>query len=125
MANKIINAEKAPKAIGPYSQGVMTDSLLYISGQLGIDPQSGELLEGVQAQTEQALKNMKAILEAAGLNLSHIVKTTIYLMDMGDFAKVNETYAAFFQANFPARATIQVAGLPKGGRVEIEAIAAL
>ena len=123
---KVIQSENAPKAIGPYSPGVMVCDLVFLSGQLGIDPSSGEFVQGgVEAQTEQALKNLRSLLISNGGDLSDIVKTTIFLADIKDFSRVNEVYGSFFTDCPPARSTIQVAGLPKGGLVEIEAIAYL
>ncbi len=120
---EIITCDQVPPAIGPYSIGVKVGHLAFISGQLGFDPASGVLVEGgVEAQTHQALKNLRAILESAGTSLDNVVKTTVFLMDMGDFAKVNAVYAEYFSANPPARSAVQVSALPKGGLVEIEAI---
>jgi len=118
-----ISSAQAPKAIGPYSQAILAGGMLYCSGQLGIDPAGGELAVGVKAQAERAILNMKAVLSAAGLGLGDVVKTTLFLASMADFAVVNEVYAASFSTPFPARSTIQVAGLPKGGLVEIECVA--
>lgn len=120
----IINTTKAPAAIGPYSQAVMVDRTLYISGQLGMDPTSGLLVDGgVQAQAKQALINMGEILKTAGCGYDNVVKTTVLLADMNDFTSVNDVYKQFFSSNFPARAAYQVAALPRGGLVEIEAVA--
>ena len=113
----------APKAIGPYSPAALAGDFLYCSGQLGLDPASGELASGVRAQAERAIGNLEALLSAAGLALSDVVKTTIFLADMADFAAVNEVYASRFSPPYPARSTVQVAALPKGGLVEIEATA--
>lgn len=122
----IISSEKAPKALGPYSVAVSTGQLLFTAGQLGIDPVTGELVEGgIQAQTRQALLNLKNVLEAANSGLEWVVKTTVFLKDMGEFAQMNAVYAEFFTRDFPARSAIQVAALPKNGAVEIEAIALL
>jgi 2-iminobutanoate/2-iminopropanoate deaminase len=119
-----IVCENAPAAIGPYSVAVATDSLVFISGQLGLDKDTGNMVEGgIQAQTRKALENMTAILASAGLTMENVVKTTVFLMDMGQFAEMNAVYSEFFTSNFPARSAIQVAGLPKVGIVEIEAIA--
>lgn len=123
MANKVITAAKAPAALGPYSHAIYANGNLFISGQLGMDPESGEFVGDVAAQTEQALVNMGEILKAADMDYSDVVKTTILLADIGDFATVNEIYGKFFPENSPARAAYQVAALPKGGAVEIEAIA--
>lgn len=120
----VLSTYEAPQAIGPYSQAIEIDNLLFVSGQLGLEPESGKMVEGgVEAQAEQAMQNISAILEEAGLTFSNIVKTTIFLADMNDFAKVNEVYASHFVGDFPARSAIQVAALPKGGLVEIEVIA--
>ena len=119
-----IICENAPAAIGPYSVAVATDGLVFISGQLGLDKDSGMMVEGgIQAQTRKALENMRAILESANLSMENVVKTTVFLMDMGQFAEMNAVYAEFFTSDFPARSAIQVSALPKGGIVEIEAIA--
>ena len=122
---KIITAENAPQAIGPYSVAVVGGCFLFVSGQLGMDPTNGDLKPGVEAQARQALTNLKTILEAAGADLNAVVKTTVFLQDMADFATVNAVYAEFFTHNPPARSAVQVAALPKGGLVEIEAIAFL
>jgi 2-iminobutanoate/2-iminopropanoate deaminase len=114
----------APAALGPYSQAIKTDTLLFCSGQLGLDPESGLLVEGgVEAQAKQALANLRAVLEAGGSSMARVVKTVIFLADMADFATVNGVYAQEFLNTPPARSTVQVAGLPKGGLVEIEMIA--
>ena len=117
-------AEKAPAALGPYSAAITSGGLVFCSGQTPIEPATGELVEGdVAAQTRQVLANLSAVLEAAGLPLDSIVKTTVFLTDMADFAAMNAVYAEFFSAPYPARSTVQVAGLPKAANVEIEAIA--
>ncbi|HET6819293.1 MAG TPA: RidA family protein [Candidatus Limnocylindria bacterium] len=114
----------APAAIGPYSQGIRAGSLVYTAGQLGLDPASGNLVEGgVAEQTDRALRNVTAILDAAGVSLDRVVKTTVFLADMADFTAMNEVYARHFSAPFPARSTFAVKELPKGGLVEIEAMA--
>ena len=119
-----ISCENAPAAIGPYSVAVSTGSLVFVSGQLGLDKATGSLVAGgIQAQTRKALENMKAILESAGLSMENVVKTTVFLLDMDQFADMNAVYAEFFTSDFPARSAIQVAGLHKNGIVEIEAIA--
>ncbi len=124
MTNKILETDRAPKAIGPYSQGVRVGDLLFLSGQIPLDPATGELVAGdVAAQTERVLDNLAAVLAAGGLEFRHVVKTTIFLVDLADFGKVNELYGRRFPADPPARATVQVAALPRGARVEIEAIA--
>jgi 2-iminobutanoate/2-iminopropanoate deaminase len=123
---KIIFTEKAPKAIGPYSQAVRTESLVFTAGQAGLDPVTGELVQGgIEAQTRQVLTNLKDILEAADSGLNFAVKTTVYLKDMNDFSKMNAIYSEFFPENPPARSTIAATGLPKGALVEIEVIAML
>ena len=124
MPRTAISTPHAPGAIGPYSQAIRTDGYLFCSGQLGLDPATGEFAAGdVGAQAEQALRNLTAVLEVAGLSFADVVKTTIFLADMADFATVNGIYARFVTDPPPARSTVAVAALPKGGRVEIEAIA--
>jgi len=125
MSKSVVATASAPAAIGPYSQAIKTGALVFCSGQLGIDPASGELAVGVKAQAERSLLNLKAVAEAAGATLDSVVKTTIFLKDVADFAVVNEVYGSFFKGDKPARSTIAVAGLPKGGLVEIEAVLAL
>jgi len=121
---KIVSTEKAPKAIGPYSQAIRTEHLLFTAGQVGLDPSTMELVEGgVEAQTRQVLTNLRYVLESADSGLRFVVKTTVFLQDMADFARMNAVYAEFFPENPPARSTVQVAGLPKGALVEIECIA--
>ena len=123
--NNIINTEKAPAAIGPYSQAVQTGNLLFISGQIPIDPATGSFAgDDIVTQTRQSLNNVRAIAEAAGYSLSDVVKTTVLLADMADFAAMNAVYAEFFTDNCPARAAFAVKELPRGAKVEIEAIAA-
>ena len=119
----VIHTASAPAAIGPYSQAVQTGDMLFTSGQLGIIPQTGELAQGVEAQTEWALKNLGAILCEAGMTYANILKTTVFVADLADFAKVNAVYQTFFEGAYPARSCVQVAALPKGGLVEIECIA--
>ncbi len=120
----VIGSPNAPQAVGPYSAAIKTGPFVFMSGQLGLDPQSGSLVEGgVEAQTKQALTNLQSILQSNGLDMEAIVKTTVFLQDMDDFAKMNAVYAEFFKSDPPARSTIEVAALPKGGLVEIEAIA--
>ena len=116
--------EKAPAAIGPYSQAVDAGALVFVSGQLPVDPATGAMPEGAAAQAEQAFANVRAILEAAGLGLDRVVKTTVFLADLADFAAVNDAYARAFRAPFPARSCVQAAAIPKGARLEVEAIAA-
>jgi len=121
---KVIQAEKAPKAIGPYSVAIESGGFIFCAGQTGIDPLSGDLVSAdLEAQTRQVLTNLSNVLDAAGSSLAKVVKTTVFLRDMADFPKMNAIYAEFFPSNPPARSTIAVAGLPKGGIVEIEAIA--
>lgn len=123
MTRQAISTSGAPGAIGPYSQAIASGDLLFCSGQLGLDPVTGELAEGVEAQAERAMRNLVAVLDAAGLTLADVVKTTIFLADMADFATVNAVYGRHVPDPPPARSTVQVAALPKAGRVEIEAIA--
>ena len=123
MALSIIQTEKAPAAVGPYSQAIRTGGLLITSGQLGMDPETGILPEGVEAQAEQSLRNIDAILAAAGYERTDVVKTTVFIRNMDDFGKVNSIYAAYFGGHKPARSCVEVSALPKGGLVEIEAIA--
>ncbi|MBC2870904.1 RidA family protein [Acetanaerobacterium sp. MSJ-12] len=123
MERKTVLTEQAPAPIGPYVQAVMAGESLYISGQLGIDMQTGEMPAGVAEQAECSLKNLCAILAAEGMSTANLVKTTIFLTDMGNFAAVNEVYAKYFDGAFPARSCVAVAALPKGGLVEIEAVA--
>ncbi|AOY76876.1 RidA family protein [Clostridium formicaceticum] len=119
-----INTKKAPAAIGPYSQAIKTNDLLFVSGQVPMNPNTMEIVEGdIQAQTKQVLENLKAILEEAGLTLNDVVKTTVFIKDMEDFSKINEVYADYFKETKPARACVEVARLPKDVGVEIEAIA--
>ena len=124
MAASMIHTVHAPAAIGPYSQAVLTGGLLLTSGQLGLDPKTGILPEGVEAQAAQALENIGAILAEAGYERTDVVKTTIFIRNMGDFAAVNRIYAGFFGDHKPARSCVEVSALPKGGLVEIEATAA-
>lgn len=119
-----VRTDRAPAAIGPYSQAVRSGGFIFVSGQIALDPATGQLVEGsVEAQVRQVLSNLKAILEAAGSGLEHVVKTTIFLRSMDDFAAVNRVYAEFFPEPAPARSTVAVAALPRGAAVEIEAIA--
>ena len=123
---QMIHTDSAPAAIGPYSQAIQIGDLLFVSGQVPIDPSTGAVVEGdVKAQAQQSLNNLKAILNAAGTNMGAVVKTTVFLADMNDFAAMNEVYAQFFQDPFPARSAVQVGRLPKDAKVEIEAIAQL
>jgi 2-iminobutanoate/2-iminopropanoate deaminase len=124
MKKKIIQTEKAPKAIGPYSQAIQAGDFLFLSGQLPIDPVTGELVKGdIRQQTERVLENIKGVLESHKLGLEDVVKTTIFLKDMGNFSVVNEVYATYFPSFPPARSTVEVAGLARDAGIEIEAIA--
>jgi 2-iminobutanoate/2-iminopropanoate deaminase len=121
---KQVQTDKAPKAIGPYSQAIIANGFVFCSGQIPIDPATGNLINGtIEDETRQVLKNLGAVLEAAGSSYDDVVKTTVFLQDMNDFAKMNAVYAEFFKAPSPARATVQAAGLPKNVKVEIEAVA--
>lgn len=122
----VITSEKIPAAVGPYSAAVEANGMLFISGQLPIDPATGELAAGgIAEKAAQSMRNLGALLEAAGTDYDHVVKTTVFLTDLADFAEVNRVYGAFFKKNYPARSCFQVAALPKGAPVEIEAIAVL
>jgi 2-iminobutanoate/2-iminopropanoate deaminase len=122
----IISTEQAPKAIGPYSQAVISNGFAFLSGQIPLDPATNQLIEGgIAAQTERVLENLKSVLEAAGSSLDRVVKTTVYLKDMGEFAKMNEVYGRYFTSNAPARATVEAARLPRDVGVEIDCIAAV
>jgi 2-iminobutanoate/2-iminopropanoate deaminase len=124
MEKEIINSKNAPAAVGPYSQAVKVGNMVYTAGQLGLDPATGKLVEGgIEAQTRQVLRNIQALLAAAGSDLAHVVKTTVFLLDMNEFKAMNAVYAEFFPEQPPARSTVQVAALPLGGRVEIETVA--
>ncbi len=126
MTKKIIQTDKAPAPIGPYSQAVLVNNMLYVSGQIAINPASGQLvLDNIIEETQQVMNNLKAILEAAGIDFSNVIKTTIFLKDMNQFSSVNEVYGAFFKSDFPARETVQVAALPKFVNVEISVVAAV
>jgi 2-iminobutanoate/2-iminopropanoate deaminase len=119
-----VSTSGAPRAIGPYSQGIRAGGFLFTAGQVGFDPASGELVDGgITEQTDRVLQNIRAILQAAGCDLSSVVKTTVFLVDMADFTAMNEVYAAAFADHRPARSTVAVAALPRGARVEIEAVA--
>lgn len=121
--NKTINAENAPAAVGPYCHAKLAGNTLYTSGQLGLVPSTGELPQGVEAQAVQALENLKAVLAAAGMSCADVVKTTVFLADINDFAAINAIYANYFNGEAPARSCVQVASLPKGALFEIEAVA--
>ena len=124
--NDVVYTDKGPKPIGPYSQAIKSGGFFFSAGQVALDPRTNEFAGGdIRQQTERALENLKAILEAAGANLHHVVKTTVFLKDLNDFAGMNEVYAKYFTAAAPARSTVQVARLPKDALVEIEVIAAL
>ncbi|HEY5268926.1 MAG TPA: RidA family protein [Anaerolineales bacterium] len=126
MDKKVITSDKAPKAIGPYSVAIRTGDLVFTSGQLGLDPTTGSLVPGgIEAETRQALTNIRNVLADAGSGLDCVIKTIVFLKDMAEFAKMNAVYAEFFTENPPARSTVQAAALPKGGAVEIEAVAIL
>jgi 2-iminobutanoate/2-iminopropanoate deaminase len=126
MDTKVVMSSDAPAAVGPYSQAVVAGGLIFVSGQLPIDPATGAFpSEDIKELTRQSMKNLGAILKEAGSSMDKVVKTTIYLKDLADFAAVNEVYASFFKGSYPARSCFEVAGLPKGAKVEIEAIAAL
>ncbi len=123
---KVISTDRAPKAIGPYSQAIVNEGVAYLSGQIPLDPSTGQLVGGdIAAQTERVLENIKAVLEAAGASLGSVLKTTVFLKDMGDFTKMNEVYGRYFSENPPARSTVQAAKLPRDVMVEIDAIAAV
>jgi len=125
MTRRAVSTSGAPSAVGPYSQAIATDDLVFCSGQVGLDPATGELVEGgLEAQTERTFKNLAAVLDAAGCSMADVVKTTCFLADIADFAAFNAIYARFFPDPPPARSTFQVAALPKGARVEVEAVAA-
>jgi 2-iminobutanoate/2-iminopropanoate deaminase len=121
---KIINTDKAPSAVGTYSQGVFHNGVYYFSGQIGLDAKTGEMANGFDAQLENIMKNIDGLLQSEDLTRNNIIKTTVFMTDLAQFGKVNEAYTKFFQPPFPARSTIQVSGLPKGAVVEIEVIAA-
>ena len=122
MTRRQITTSAAPAALGPYSQGINAEPFVFCSGQIGIDPFTGELAEGIEGQAERALRNLAAVLDAAGLTLNHVVKTTVFLVDIAEFPRMNDVYARFFSDPQPARSTIGVAALPGGARFEIEAI---
>lgn len=124
-SKKGVETTDAPKAIGPYLQAIVANGFVFAAGQIGIDPKTGTLVGGVEAQTEQVLKNLAAVLKASGSSMDDVVKATVFLADMNDFAKMNEIYAKYFKAPFPARSTVQVARLPRDAKIEIEVIAVL
>jgi len=124
MIKRIIQTEQAPAAIGPYSQAIRIGDFLYTSGQIALDPKSGIFLSGeIEDETEQTLKNISAILQAGGVNFENVIKTTVYMSDLNDFTRMNQIYEKYFSTNKPARACVQVAALPKGAKLEIDAIA--
>jgi 2-iminobutanoate/2-iminopropanoate deaminase len=124
MKKKVIQTDKAPKAIGPYSQAIQAANLLFLSGQIPIDPKTSELIKGdIRQQTQRALENIKGLLESQGLGMRDVIKVTIFLKDMGNFNQVNEVYATYFSSSPPARSTVEVAKLPRNAEIEIEAIA--
>ena len=126
MRKPIVSTDKAPQAIGPYSQAVIHNGVAYLSGQIPLDPATGQLVEGdIAAQTERVLENIKGLLEACGASLDSVLKTTVFVKDMGEFAKMNEVYSRYFQRDQPARSTVEAARLPRDVRVEIDAIAAV
>lgn len=120
---KSISTSKAPAALGPYSQGVETQSYIFLSGQIPLDPVDGAMAQGIEAQTHQVFRNIKAVLSEAGLSMNNIIKTTVFLQDISDFGKMNEVYAQYFKAPYPARSAVEVAAIPKGALIEIECIA--
>ncbi len=122
---QMIHTNNAPAAIGPYSQAISSHGMLFLSGQLGLDPQTGELQEGIEAQAKQAFSNLKEVLEAGGSSLNQVLKLTLFLSDLSDFAVVNELMKTVFSEPFPARSTVQVAALPKGALFEVDAIATI
>ena len=122
-SKKVISTPNAPAAIGPYSQAIGAGSLVFASGQIPVDPRTGEMPEGIETQARQAMENVKALLEAAGTSLANVVKTTCFLADIRDFAAFNAVYAEYFPANAPARSCVQVAAIPKGALCEVEVIA--
>jgi 2-iminobutanoate/2-iminopropanoate deaminase len=120
---KVVSTSTAPAAIGPYSQGIQIDDMFFFSGQIPLDPNTGTMPEGIEAQTKQALKNVKALLQSQGLGFKNVVKATIFLDDMNDFNTVNEIYATYFVEPYPARSAVEVAKLPRGALIEVEVIA--
>lgn len=126
MMKHTVHTDKAPKAIGPYSQAVIHNGIAYLSGQIPLDPATGTVVDGgIAEQTERVMRNLQAVLEASGSSFKQVLKTTVFLADMAEFPKMNEVYAMYFPENPPARATVQAAGLPRGVRVEIECVAAV
>jgi reactive intermediate/imine deaminase len=125
MPREVIHTTDAPAAIGPYSQAIRAGGTLYLSGQIGLDPKNGQMVDGLEAQTHQVFRNMRAVAKAAGATLDDVAKLSILLVDLADFAKVNEIMASYFQKPYPARAAVQVAALPRGARVEVECVLSL
>ncbi len=125
MEKQIIKTDKAPGALGPYSQGIIIGELVYTSGQIPLNPKTGEMAESIEEQTAQSLENIKAILEEAGTSMNNVIKTTVFLDDMNNFSRMNEVYGTYFTENKPARSAVQVARLPKDAKIEIEVIATL
>lgn len=126
MTKHTVHTDQAPKAIGPYSQAIVYDGIAYLSGQIPLDPATGQVVEGgIAEQTERVMRNLEAVLAASGSSFKQVLKTTVFLADMAEFPKMNEVYAMYFPENPPARATVQAAGLPRGVRVEIECVAAV
>lgn len=126
MTKEIVSTDKAPPAVGPYSQAVKWGNFIFVSGQIPLDPSTGELTgDNIESQTIQVIKNLEAVLAAGGSSLEKIVKTTLFIKDMNDFSKVNEIYSSFFKSNPPARSTVEIARLPKDSKIEIEAIAGI
>ena len=122
MSKEVISSENAPKAIGPYSSALKVGDMLFVSGQIPVNPATGEMPEAITAQAEQSLKNLKALVESAGYTLADVVKTTVFLADIADFAAINEVYASFFATPYPTRSCVAVKDLPKGARIEIKCI---
>jgi 2-iminobutanoate/2-iminopropanoate deaminase len=125
MKREVVSTAKAPGAIGPYSQAIKIGDFVFTSGQIPLNPETGDMPDTIEEQTKQALENVKAILEAAGTSLDNVIKTTVFLKDMNDFVRINEVYATFFKENPPARSAVEIARLPKDAKIEIEAIAKL
>ena len=125
MPKHVVATKEAPAAIGPYSQAIRAGDLVFMSGQIGLDPTTGMLVEGIEAQSHQIFLNMRAVAEAAGTTLDSIVKLTVFVVDIGDFAKVNEIMQSYFRPPYPARATVEVSGMPRGARIEVEGILAI
>jgi 2-iminobutanoate/2-iminopropanoate deaminase len=125
MKKRVIHTDKAPKAIGPYSQAIQAGNFLFLSGQIPLDPASGELVKGIRGQTRRVLENLKGVLESQQLGMEDVVKVTIFLKDMGNFSQVNEVYSTYFPSSPPARSTVEVARLPRDADIEIEIIAFL